>query len=105
MDSDPASRARRKHTNGWMTVLALGLLALGLLACLYILIGFPAEAQAVGGSTTEPTTTRLPLPSPAVPAPAAAGHRAAAPGPAPSGADLRRPLRTPISLPMSSRLS
>ena len=51
MDSDPASRAARKHANGWMTVLALGLLAVGLLACLYVLIGFPAEAQAVGGST------------------------------------------------------
>ena len=27
MESDPASMAARKHTNGWMTVLALGLLA------------------------------------------------------------------------------
>jgi hypothetical protein len=53
MESDPASRTLRKHTNGWMTVLALGLLAVGLLACLYILIGFPAEAQTVGGSTIE----------------------------------------------------
>ena len=33
-----------------MTVLALGLLAVGLLACLYILIGFPAEAQTVDTS-------------------------------------------------------
>jgi hypothetical protein len=61
MDSDPAGRAPRKHTNGWMTVLALGLLAVGLLACLYILIGFPAEAQAVNGSTaTAPANTATP---------------------------------------------
>src|ERR1700757_5212852 len=51
MESDPASMAEPKHTNGWMTVLALGLLAICLLACLYILIGFPAEAQTAGGST------------------------------------------------------
>jgi hypothetical protein len=59
MDSDPAGRAPRKHTNGWMTVLALGLLAVGLLACLYILIGFPAEAQ-VSGSTTAPASSGAP---------------------------------------------
>jgi hypothetical protein len=65
MDSDPASRAPRKHTNGWMTVLALGLLAVGLLACLYILIGFPAEAQAVNGSTiTAPANTVTPAYAP-----------------------------------------
>jgi hypothetical protein len=62
MDSDPAGRAPRKHTNGWMTVLALGLLAVGLLACLYILIGFPAEAQ-VNGSTTAPVNTATPASS------------------------------------------
>ena len=60
MDSVPAGRVPRKHTNGWMTVLALGLLALGLLACLYILIGFPAEAQAVNGSTVESPTPATP---------------------------------------------
>jgi hypothetical protein len=43
-----------------MTVLALGLLVVGLLACLYILIGFPAEAQVTGDA---PTTV-----APAVPA-------------------------------------
>jgi hypothetical protein len=59
MDSEPVGRAPRKHTNGWMTVLALGLLAVGLLACLYILIGFPAEAQ-VSGSTTAPVNTATP---------------------------------------------
>jgi hypothetical protein len=65
MDSDPAGRAPRKHTNGWMTVLALGLLAVGLLACLYILIGFPAEAQAVNGSTiTAPANTATPAYAP-----------------------------------------
>jgi hypothetical protein len=55
MDSGLVSRMPRKHTNGWMTVLALGLLAAGLLGCLYILIGFPAQAQTVGGSVTEPS--------------------------------------------------
>ncbi len=59
MYSDPASRMPRKHANGWMTVLALGLLVLGLLACLYVLIGFPAEAQ-VNGSTVEPSATAAP---------------------------------------------
>jgi hypothetical protein len=47
-----------------MTVLALGLLGAGFLACLYVLIGVPAQAQAVSGSTTEPT---LSAPAPAVP--------------------------------------
>jgi hypothetical protein len=79
MDSDPLRRARRKHTNGWMTALALGLLAAGFLACLYILIGVPAQAQAVGDSTTAPATSAPPataplyrrqqLPVPAVAAP------------------------------------
>ena len=41
------SRASRKHANGWITVTALSLLAAGLLACLYVLIGFPAVAQDV----------------------------------------------------------
>jgi hypothetical protein len=41
-------------------MLALGLLAICLLACLYILIGFPAEAQTVGGSTIDPATTQVP---------------------------------------------
>jgi uncharacterized membrane protein YciS (DUF1049 family) len=60
MESDPASMAENKHTNRWMTMLALGLLAICLLACLYILIGFPAEAQTVGGSTIDPATTQVP---------------------------------------------
>ncbi len=55
MDSDPLRRTPRGHTNGWMTALALGLLAAGFLACLYILIGVPAQAQAVGDSTTAPS--------------------------------------------------
>jgi hypothetical protein len=70
MDSEPVGRAPRKHTNGWMTVLALGLLAVGLLACLYVLIGFPAEAQ-VTGSTTAPVNTVAPAAaSPAYASPA-----------------------------------
>ncbi len=60
MESDPASMAEHKHTNRWMTMLALGLLAICLLACLYILIGFPAEAQTVGGSSIDPATTQVP---------------------------------------------
>ncbi len=60
MESEPASMAEHKHTNRWMTMLALGLLAICLLACLYILIGFPAEAQTVGGSTIDPATTQAP---------------------------------------------
>jgi hypothetical protein len=63
MESDPASMAEHKHTNRWMTMLALGLLAICLLACLYILIGFPAEAQTVGGSTIDPSTTQVPASS------------------------------------------
>jgi len=45
-----------------MTVLALGLLVLGLLACLYILVGFPAEAQVAGDSpaTVAPTAPAVP---------------------------------------------
>ena len=55
----------RKHANGWMTVFALGLLVLGLLACLYLLIGFPAEAQV---NSVEPSATPPPAYSaPAVP--------------------------------------
>ncbi|HTZ57942.1 MAG TPA: hypothetical protein VMB49_07600 [Acidobacteriaceae bacterium] len=57
MESVPASRVARKHTNGWMTVLALGLLALALIACLYVLIGFPAEAQTSNGSAVETSPT------------------------------------------------
>jgi hypothetical protein len=60
MYSDPASRMPRKHANGWMTVLALGLLVLGLLACLYILIGFPAEAQTVSAATIDPAPSAPP---------------------------------------------
>jgi hypothetical protein len=66
MDRDLVSTEPRTHARGWMTVLVLGLLAIGLLACLYILIGFPAEAQAVGGSTIAPTA---PATSPNPPAP------------------------------------
>jgi hypothetical protein len=50
MDSIPASATARKHDGGWLTVIALGLLAFALLVCLFVLIGFPAEAE-VNGST------------------------------------------------------
>ena len=70
MDSVPAGRVARKHVNGWMTVLALGLLLLGLLACLYVLIGFPAEAQAVGDSIGTPIPVAPAYPADPAPAPA-----------------------------------
>src|SRR5271155_5566316 len=65
MYSDPASRMPRKHANGWMTILALGLLVVGLLACLYILVGFPAEAQAVSDTSSSPSSA--PVDTPTVP--------------------------------------
>ena len=86
MDSDPAGKAPRKHTNGWMTVLALCLLAVGLLACLYVLIGFPAEAQVVGDSTTMPAAS---------PSPAPAYHSPANPSPGSSGS-MQAPRRQPL---------
>ena len=61
MDRDPVSR--RKHANGWMTVLALGLLTAGSLACLYVLIGLPAQAQVVSGPTPQ-TLPSAPPPAP-----------------------------------------
>jgi hypothetical protein len=68
MERDSASRAPRKHANGWITVMALGFLAAGLLACLYVLIGFPAAAQEVAtpGSVTaaaqpQPLRRQLPM--------------------------------------------
>src|SRR5258708_36825753 len=69
MQSDPPSMAARKHTNGWMTVLPLGVLAIWLLACLSILFGFPAEAPAAGGSTVvDPPGSPAPA-SPSPPSP------------------------------------
>src|SRR6202034_3104463 len=60
MDSDPASKAARTHTNGWITVLSLGLSVFGLSPCLYVLVGFPAEAQVTGGSTAVPAVSTPP---------------------------------------------
>ena len=54
MVSGPASTVRRKHANGWMTVIALCLLAPGLVASLYLLIGFPAKAQVTGAPSRAP---------------------------------------------------
>src|ERR1700733_2872459 len=64
MESDSASSAPRKHANGWITVMALGLLAAGLLACLYVLIGFPAAAQEVSNSTPGTATASSIQPQP-----------------------------------------
>jgi hypothetical protein len=100
MDSVPASRAARKHTNGWMTVLALGLLAIGLLACLYVLIGFPAEAQAAAGSTITPPAAS-PAPSSTSSAPVPSYHRTALPNYAApvATAQLSAPSSPAASLP------
>ncbi len=64
MESDPTSRTLRRHTNVWMTVLALGLLAVGLLACLYVLIGFPAEGQTTGSTIETPAPAYPASPQP-----------------------------------------
>jgi len=85
MDSDPLLRTRRKHTNGWMTALALGLLAAGFLACLYILIGVPAQAQEVGGSTTAPSLSAPPSTAPLYRRQQPPISAVTAPNPAPSG--------------------
>jgi hypothetical protein len=69
-----------------MTILALGLLAVCLLACLYVLVGFPAQGQ-VTGSTLEtpvpaaapPAPVRRSVPAYSAPAPVAAPPTAAAP--------------------------
>jgi hypothetical protein len=78
MDSGPESKASRTHTNGWMTLLSLGLLVAGLLACLYVLIGFPAHAQTVENPAATPAASqpfRRPLlPVSAAPAAAATGQ-------------------------------
>jgi hypothetical protein len=79
MESNSPGSAARKHTNGWMTVLALCLLAVGLLACLYVLIGFPAEAQVTGSSTDIIAT-----PAPAYPQPVRRQSAAAYPVQAPA---------------------
>ncbi len=50
MLDDSASPAPRKHANGWITIFALGLLVIGLLACLYVLVGTPAAAQGVAAA-------------------------------------------------------
>jgi hypothetical protein len=68
MDSNPVSLAARRHANGWMTAAALCVLALGLLACLYVLIGYPAEAQ-VTGSTIAPPAPAQSVPSDVAPSP------------------------------------
>jgi hypothetical protein len=96
MDSDPLRRARRTHTNGWMTALALGLLAAGFLACLYILIGVPAQAQAVGGSTTEPGLSAPPPTAPLYLRQQPPISAVAAPNPASSGQAFVAPSHSDI---------
>ena len=106
MESDLPRRSARTHTNGWMTVLALGLLAVGLLACLYVLIGFPAEAQ-VSGSTSDMVITPAPAnaqplrrqPPASYPAAAAAAGQGS---PAPARAES---LPNPLSADLQSQLN
>jgi hypothetical protein len=62
MGSSPASATAPKHAGGWMTVIALGLLAVALLVCLYVLIGFPAEAQVNGTTAASIQLTPEPCP-------------------------------------------
>ncbi len=96
MLNDSASAAPRKHTNGWITILALGLLAIGLLACLYVLSGSAAAAQVVGAA---PQTA---APSPAAASPATASP-VTAPAPAGSPAYRRSPVSgTPVAGPLSA---
>ena len=64
MVTDSASTAQRKHTNGWITIFALGLLVIGLLACLYVLAGTPAVAQSVTGlPQSSPAQPETPAPT------------------------------------------
>jgi hypothetical protein len=89
MYSDPASRMPRKHANGWMTVLALGFLVLGLLGCLYILVGNSAEAQVTGSTADLPSA-----PAPQTQAPVTAPSAPAASSPARSFSVPAQPLAT-----------
>jgi hypothetical protein len=54
MDRDSASMAARRHAYGWMTRVALCLLAVVLGACFYGLFGSPAEAQVSGSAPASP---------------------------------------------------
>jgi hypothetical protein len=83
MEGESLRRVPRKHSNGWVTILAIGLLAVCLLACLYVLVGFPAQAQ-VTGSTLETPTQSAPAVAPAPTVRRAAPvYTAPAPTPAP----------------------
>jgi hypothetical protein len=99
MESESLGRVPRKHSNGWVTILALGLLAVCLLACLYVLIGFPAQAQ-VTGSTLETPTQSAPPVTPA--APAAPLVRRASPA---YGAPAVTPAAAPQTTPRSDAVA
>ena len=64
MYNNPASRIVRKRANGWATVFTLGLLTLGLLACIYVLVGFPAEAQQGGAASGQHSAISGPVSGP-----------------------------------------
>ncbi|MGC2400381.1 MAG: hypothetical protein WA510_11380 [Acidobacteriaceae bacterium] len=86
MASVPPTRVTRRHTNGWMTALALGLLLLAVLACFYILTGYPAGAQADTGALSEATSSpasSLPVPTQLYRHPAAANSVGPVASPAP----------------------
>jgi hypothetical protein len=108
LESISSSGPVRKHTNGWMTVLAIGLLSLALLACLYVLFGFPAAAQQVD----VPAIDTSPKPASSSPSPAATYHRPSsisspAPTATPAPAAPVSPVRSsdPVSADLGTELN
>jgi hypothetical protein len=104
MDRDSANTAARKHANGWMTLVALCMLVAGLAACMFVLFGFPAEAQVTGSTVSSPD----PAPSltPAPPSNVRTPHRqppASYTAPA-SDATPVLPIASPLSDPLSNQV-
>jgi hypothetical protein len=108
MDRDSASTAARRHANGWMTVVALCLLAVGLAASFYVLIGFRAVAQVTGSTISPPDP--VPSPTSAPPSTIRPLHRqqpASSTAPvsdAASGPSIDPPHPNPFSDPLSNEV-
>ena len=64
MVDDSANLLPRKHAQGWMTLLALTLLVLGLFACLLVLAGTVAGAQVTGSTAQAAPVPPIPAPLP-----------------------------------------